>query len=61
MAYTNRQKAEFYLGKWNSVQFNPTLMNLYWRLYKAFDMADKAYVELEAFNSKHQHLKRRKS
>lgn len=60
MAYTNRQKADFYFDKWQKVQFNATLLNLYWRLYKAYDSADKALRELDAFNKQHPYLKRKK-
>lgn len=59
MAYTNRQKADFYLAKWNTVQYNPTLLAIYWQLYKAYDQADKALKQLDLFNKRNTHLKRK--
>jgi len=53
MAYTNRQKANYYLDKFNAETYNPVLSKLYWQLYKGFDMVDKATQSLEVYRQAH--------
>jgi len=53
MAYTSRQKADYYLEKFNGETFNPTLSKIYWQLYKAFDNADKGLKLLSQYRQVH--------
>lgn len=52
MAYTNRQKADYYLEKFNSSIFNEPLSKIYWQLYKGFDNADKGLCLLAEYRKK---------
>lgn len=53
MAYTYRQKANYYLDKFNAETFNPVLSKLYWQLYKGFDSVDKATQNLMVYRKDH--------
>lgn len=57
MAYTNRQKADFYRGKFEAITFSPTLSKIYWRLYVAYDNADKALKDLDVFKKRNAFIK----
>lgn len=47
--YTNKQKAIYYLEKYNGVLYNPLLCAIYWKLYKAYNEVDKAHKMLEDY------------
>lgn len=49
MAYTNEQKAEYYLQKYKEVVYSPPLARIYWQLYKSYNDAGKALKQLEIF------------
>lgn len=57
MAYTNRQKANFYLEKYNEVYFSTEFSSIYWGLYKAYDSADKLLVRLKELRKRHPSFK----